>query len=293
MLTHESRGWAPQLRCQYHGWEYASDGRTGRIPDAQCFRPFERENARLHRFRTETCGRLVFVCMEDDGISLADYLGPIARVCRDWFAPPFRQAWLWQTDYPCNWKIVMENALESYHIPYLHQKSFGVMPAEETCQHDLDYRFTTFRTPETYSWISSIQNFMVRSLGQLITNVYTHHHVHPNMTFVSMDVLRMVHRLEPTSATTSRHRIWLYGLRGFRKNPWAWLIAKVLMAFVVKVARQITLEDAAIFADLQKGLQASVHRGVIGTREERVWAFQKYVLDACGREPVHAKNGAG
>jgi phenylpropionate dioxygenase-like ring-hydroxylating dioxygenase large terminal subunit len=286
LLTHAPQGWAPALRCQYHGWEYTPDGRTGRIPDAQCFRPFDRENARLRRFRTETCGQLIFVCLEDDGVSLADYLGAFAQECAHWFAPPFRQAWVWQTNYNANWKIVLENALESYHIPCVHQKSFGVMPAEEACQHELADRHTTFHTRETYSWISAIQNMMVRSLGQPTTNVYTHHHAHPNMIFISMDVLRMVHILEPTSATTSRHRIWLYSLRGFRKNPWAWLIAKILSGFVVRVARQITLEDESIFTDVQKGLEASVFRGVIGTREERIWAFQKFLLKACGREPA-------
>jgi choline monooxygenase len=291
LLTHEPHGWAPQLRCQYHGWEDNADGHTGRIPDAHCFRPFDRENARLHRFRTETCGQLVFVCLENDGVSLDEYLGPFAQECRRWFAPPFRQAWVWQTDYDANWKIVLENSLESYHIPCLHQKSFGVMPPEETCNHDLADRHTTFCTPETYSWISTIQNMLVRSLGQTTTNIYTHHHAHPNMTFISMDVMRMVHVLLPTSATTCRHRVWLYSLRGFRRNPLAWLIAKVLSGFVVRVARQITLEDAGIFADVQKGLQASTCRGVIGTREEHICAFQKYLLNACGREaaPLNGK----
>lgn len=236
-----------------NGWKYTADGRTGRIPDAQCFRPFDRENARLRQFRTETRGQLVFVCLEDDGISLADKLGPFAQECRNWFASPFRKAWVWQIDYNANWKIVLENALGSYHIPCLHQKSFGVVPSEEMCRHELAERHTTFHTPETYSWISAIQNFMVRSLGQPTTNVYTHHHAHPNMTFISMDVLRMAHILEPTSATTCRHWIWLYSLRGFRRNPWAWLVAKVLSAFVVRVARQIALEDAGIFADVRKG----------------------------------------
>lgn len=33
---------------------------------------------------------------------------------------------------------------------------------------------------------------------------------------------------------------------------------------------------------MQRGLEASPHRGVIGTREERIYVFQKYVLDTCG-----------
>ena len=34
-----------------------------------------------------------------------------------------------------------ENSLESYHIPCLHQKTFGVLPPEETSDHDLTERY--------------------------------------------------------------------------------------------------------------------------------------------------------
>ena len=38
-LTDRPRGNAATLKCQYHGWEYTRDGRTGKIPDAKAFRP--------------------------------------------------------------------------------------------------------------------------------------------------------------------------------------------------------------------------------------------------------------
>jgi phenylpropionate dioxygenase-like ring-hydroxylating dioxygenase large terminal subunit len=285
LLTHEPCGHDPRFRCQYHGWEYDRDGGTGRIPDARCFRPWDRANARLHKFRTETCGGLVFVSLADDGPGLEDHLGPFADECRRWYAPPFRLAWTWQADYPANWKVVVENSLESYHIACLHRRSFGVAPPEEVCRHDLAERHTTFRVPETFSWISRVQNLMVRSLGQPTTNVYVHHHAHPNLIFISMDVMRMAQLVVPTSATTTRHRVWVYTLRGTRRNPWAWLVRQALSRLVVKVARQVLLEDAPIFGDVQKGLQASAHPGVIGTREERIYYFQRWLRQACGRRP--------
>jgi hypothetical protein len=51
---------------------------------------------------------------------------------------------------------------------------------------------------------------------------------------------------------------------------------------VTAVTRQIVLEDRAIYPDVQRGLEASRSRGVIGTREERVYVFQRYVRDRCG-----------
>jgi len=45
----------------------------------------------------------------------------------------------------------------------------------------------------------------------------------------------------------------------------------------------VLLEDLRISNDLQRGLPASPHRGVIGAREERVFAFQSYVASRTGQ----------
>jgi phenylpropionate dioxygenase-like ring-hydroxylating dioxygenase large terminal subunit len=276
-LTSEPRGHDEHFRCQYHGWEYQPDGRTAKIPDARCFRPFDRENARLVKFRTESWGDLTFVSLADDGPSLAEQLGPMFAPAGDWQAPRFRFCRMWEWDYQANWKIVVENTLESYHISCLHAKTLGRPPLEEQCEHLLEERYTTFHVPETFGWVSRIQNLLVRSLGGDVTNVYTHHHAHPHLWFVSMDVMRLVQMVLPKSPTTSRHRVWLYTLDGTRQNPRAWLVRPLLRWLVARTARQILLEDAPIFARVQRGMESSRRRGVLGTREERVYVFQKFV----------------
>ena len=75
MLTNEPKGNSPRLRCQYHGWEYDEDGRTGRIPEAKCFAPWERDRAHLPKFRTECCGELIFVSLDPHVCSLETFLG--------------------------------------------------------------------------------------------------------------------------------------------------------------------------------------------------------------------------
>lgn len=40
----------------------------------------------------------------------------------------------------------------------------------------------------------------------------------------------------------------------------------------------IQAEDASIFADQQKGIQASPHAGCIGMREKRIDMFHRYLL---------------
>src|ERR1700722_9739611 len=76
-LTDLPKGNNEHLRCQYHGWEFNKDGKTGQIPEARAFRPWDRENSCLRQFRLETCGELVFVCLSDSAPSLREWLGPL------------------------------------------------------------------------------------------------------------------------------------------------------------------------------------------------------------------------
>jgi nitrite reductase/ring-hydroxylating ferredoxin subunit len=71
LLTEAARGHAPGIACQYHGWEYGVDGRVSKVPDGGCFKPFDRENARLDTVAVATCGELVFVRLAAEGPSLA------------------------------------------------------------------------------------------------------------------------------------------------------------------------------------------------------------------------------
>lgn len=282
MLTDVKKGHDPRFRCQYHGWEYTKGGRTRKIPDAGCFRPFDTENARLQMYRTESCGRMIFVCLAPEGPSLEEFLGPLYHVLQASFEPPFCQHWKWEADYNANWKVVTENSLESYHLACVHPKTFAVIPPEETCEHELTERFTTFRTQETFTWISTIQNWFVGKLGGEKSNIYTHHHIHPNLICTGNDVHRLAILNMPTSATTTRQIAWLFSLEGQRSDPLTKLLNLMLRRIVKYVARTALLEDASILPAVQKGLTASPFRGAIGTREERIYVFQDYVRRSCG-----------
>jgi phenylpropionate dioxygenase-like ring-hydroxylating dioxygenase large terminal subunit len=294
-ITSRARGSMPQLRCQYHGWEFTKDGRTGRIPEAGAFRPFDRENACLRSFRVARCGELLFVGLAADGPSLQEFLSPLYADWATSFGGDFRFAGYWEEDFPCNWKVVLENSLESYHIPCIHQKTFGDYPPESSCAHVLDERYTTFRTRLEDHWVNRRQSWIVRRLGGEVTNYYEHQNIHPHLTYAGLDVNRMAFAVYPTSPTTCRYCVWIFTLRGRRRGPFAWLLARILQGIVRHVATQVLREDGGIYPAVQQGLQASPHRGVIGTREERVYVFQKYVIDRVSAPrvslPVH--DGAG
>jgi choline monooxygenase len=280
-LTHQERGNCDRLRCQYHGWEYKADGYTSHIPEARVFRPMDREMARLTTVRTEMCGDLLFATLDPDAKPLAEFLGPFYDKCQHWFDSSFLFAKRWTTLAPANWKVLTENSVESYHVPMVHKWSFGVAPAEELCQHQLTEHWSTFESDETGALPQRPQRFVARTLGLPISNLYTHHLVYPNVQFVIAQLVRIVVQVIPKTPVTSEQQVWVFTAHGSRKNPWAWWVRTIMRRIVTFESRRILNEDASILQDVQKGLEASRQRGVIGTREERVFAFQQYVLRQC------------
>ena len=294
-LTENLRGHSPRLRCQYHGWEFRQDGGTGKVPDARAFRPWDRENACLRQFRVETCGDLVFVNLSDTGVTLREWIGPLWELWQS-YGGAYRHAATWEEDFPCNWKVVLENSLESYHIPEVHPKTFKEFSPEAISWHELDERFTTYKTIPPNDFAGRAQNWIVRRLGQPVTNEYWHRNLHPHITGASLDSMRMMQCVFPTSPTTCRYRSIFFTLRGHRRSPFAWAVYRLLRVIATSVAKQVFAEDAAIYQAVQKGMTASPHPGVIGTREERIYVFQKYILDHCGQKSdfplvYHQTNG--
>ena len=278
-LAVEPRGRTGRLRCRYHGWEFDRDGHTGKIPDARAFRPWDRENSCLRPFRVDACGELVFVNLSDTPVSLREWVGPLWDVWSAGYGGDYRYAATWEKDFPCNWKVVLENSLESYHIPQVHPKTFKTFPEEANAWHELTERFTSFKTVPPDEFATRAERWIARRLGVEPVNEYWHRVLHPHATGSLLTSFRMMQCVFPTGPRTCRYRCIFFTLRGRRRGPFAWALYRMLRVIATYVGKQVFAEDASIYEGVQRGLEASPHRGVIGTREERIHVFQKYVLD--------------
>ena len=282
LLTDAARGHAPGIACQYHGWEYGVDGRVSKVPDGGCFKPFDRENARLDTFAVAPCGELVFVRLAAEGPSLREYLGEWFDRVAAAFAAPYACNWRYAADFACNWKIPVENTVETYHLPSVHPTTlggFGMIP-EEAQKHYLENRSTTLifdmgrdtplmqRQRRIAGWLG----------GGTDTAAYVHHHVFPNLVFTFADLYTYCQVYLPTGAATSRTQAWMFSLDGTKRNPFARVMARLVARHGIQANEAIQREDASVFAAVQRGLAATPFKGCLGTREERIWCFHQYLL---------------
>jgi phenylpropionate dioxygenase-like ring-hydroxylating dioxygenase large terminal subunit len=178
--------------------------------------------------------------------------------------------------------VGIENLLESYHIPSLHPKTFGNYPKEENIVHEMNDRWTSFCTNELHPWVKDGAGRTARALGLPFEGTYTQYHVYPNLVFILLGIFSLAKVVVPTSPTTSQAIIRVYAPYGPKRTPLAWISARLNAMVARHGARKILEEDASIFKDAQRGLETSEAAGVIGRREERVWAFQDWILRHCG-----------
>jgi choline monooxygenase len=126
------------LRCGYHGWSYALDGRLVGTPEVDGVEFFDRGTMGMFPLRLETWEDLIFVNFDPEAIALSEWLGEIPAQARGF---RFQGAQLAERrDYVinCNWKVYVDNYLEGYHIPVAHP---GLMREIDYTQ----YRAITYR----------------------------------------------------------------------------------------------------------------------------------------------------
>jgi nitrite reductase/ring-hydroxylating ferredoxin subunit len=130
-------GSAQELKCPFHGWSWNLDGTNKSIPCQWDFSHVDRSRMSLPEARVELLGGFVFINMDPDAPTLAEYFG--AEIMKHFDAWKLEDRYIYlhvQKSYPANWKLVIEAFMESYHILDTHPQ---VVPAvaDINAQYDI------------------------------------------------------------------------------------------------------------------------------------------------------------
>jgi choline monooxygenase len=119
----EAQGCARQFRCPYHGWTYGIDGALKGMVEFDGVCDFERSANGLIPVHVDTWENFVFVNLDPDAGSLANFLGGIPPIV----VPLQLKKKLRYFDrrtytLQCNWKVYVDNYLDGgYHVPHAHK----------------------------------------------------------------------------------------------------------------------------------------------------------------------------
>jgi nitrite reductase/ring-hydroxylating ferredoxin subunit len=107
------------IRCPYHAWRYALDGRLVEVVDRHEF-PDLPDDLHLADVRVDTWGGFVFVNLDADAEPLLDFLDPLPTLLAPYQLERLRFRAYLSTVLPANWKVVVDAFNEGYHVQGTH-----------------------------------------------------------------------------------------------------------------------------------------------------------------------------
>lgn len=135
------------FQCPYHAWAYDLDGaclgtplftRQAQIPEDQRgvfdmsdVTAFDKADHGLYPVRVDSWGCLVFVCLDPEAAPLADELGDLPQRLVDHRLEEHRLLRRAEYSIAANWKLVAENFMEYYHLPWVHPGLVKVSPMKD------------------------------------------------------------------------------------------------------------------------------------------------------------------
>ena len=115
-LIHPPGYGAQPFRCAYHAWQYEPDGllRQAPLSDPSCI-----PHKQLQAYPTANLGGLLFADLRGHQPELTAARGVLDKIgfALAPGAAPFHRA---SMPHQANWKLMVENVLEAYHVSFLH-----------------------------------------------------------------------------------------------------------------------------------------------------------------------------
>lgn len=305
---HADAGGNRQLKCRYHGWIFNGEGLPCAIPRKPLIAEITPETLgryRLSRWHVRTLGPLVFIKKERTGETLAeddfaqqlgDYAEPLAQLaaaCGETVE---------HTDYvvQANWKLVVENTLEGYHVDCVHPntiKKLGMAglvkntksdaPADGEANDPANQKGSRFSfagqnsavfssiAPEVAAKMDRTYKFLATRPQKI--DGYRHYYFFPNFVFASTRGESFsLQRVLPIDEKTTQLTSYLFatsGLGDLTKMEQA--LRKQFYQSAGEFVQAIFAEDAAICEQVQRSVGFAEGAGVLSDEEQRICAFHE------------------
>ncbi len=131
----QGRGSSRRLVCPYHHWSYDLEGRLAGAPRMDEHASFRKGDCRLPEFATEEWFGFLFVNLSDEPSPLAPRLEPLAARIANYHMEEMKLRYVADEVWHTNWKCLIENFMEGYHLSPLHRTTLAPINPTKLCTH--------------------------------------------------------------------------------------------------------------------------------------------------------------
>lgn len=293
--------------CPYHAWTFELDGKLKACPEMHEAEAFSREEMGLAQYRSAVWNGFIFVNLDgtagpfEKGMEeITEDLAPYALekmkvvVAREW-------------DCEFNWKVLVENFMESYHHLGIHHKTLQpMMPARNTWTERERRRYVRCHLPYKAEVLRQVAEREAKGAADLGFPVlqglreeqkkeWALFLIHPSMLLATTEDRVIWYRIQPlgpdriTLLTTTLAAPEVPDLPG----------AEAMIAAQAEMLYAFHLEDMEVCTAVQRGLYADAWKpGRLSHLEMPVWLFHRYlaarirgVWPTDDREPAPGQQG--
>jgi phenylpropionate dioxygenase-like ring-hydroxylating dioxygenase large terminal subunit len=274
------------LVCPYHNWTFGLDGRVKGCAEMHLCEGFRPREYGLAEFRSELWEGFVFVNLSGGARPLAEQLAALSPLVAPWrmgdLEVVIEQSW----DCPFNWKVMVENWMESYHHLGIHHDTLQpMMPAKDTWTEGEQPHFIRSHLPLRPGLVHELED--LRARGEVVPGFielegltaaqraeWGLHLGLPCFMFLVTSDRVIWYRLEPIDADRCRLLTTTLVSRAARAAP----DFEQRLASEAELLRGFHVQDMQVCSAVQRGLRSSAFRGGrLSHLEMPVWLIQRYV----------------
>jgi phenylpropionate dioxygenase-like ring-hydroxylating dioxygenase large terminal subunit len=258
------------IRCPYHGWVYGLDGSLKAVPAEASFPGLKKEEYGLKPLDIEVCLGFVFVRFRSVGPSVAERLAPylpeLAHYRLEEMVPCGEQ---WNGDYDVDWKNVIDNYLEGYHVPAGHPglyRLFGSRYDAEAREGYVSRAMHWLRDKPSDNWSERHYQKLLPEATHLPEDrrrAWSYYTLLPNLGLDLYPDMIDFFQLIPTGPGKCRVRGRSYRLPGSEQRE---LRAAQFLNY--RINSQVQREDDDLVRSVQAGLASESYSGGILSEKE-------------------------
>jgi len=289
------------LHCPYHAWVYGLDGQclgtsmfrnekivdtvpsNGGETDLSDTALFDKKNYGLLPLSVQTWGFLVFVNLSAQTTPLEEWLGDIPQKFQSHVLENWEIFGEKNYDVASNYKLIEENFMEYYHLPFVHPELTNVSRMEDHHRSQGTGMYTGMLTTPVSRDVDSVWLNLPAAHGLNKEHLEAAYHIciFPNVTITILPNHAFCMITDPICANQTRERTFLLTTPGTLDNE----SHTSMFLELVKFWDMVNTQDLGIVERVQLGLSNTAFTGgrMCPKFEEPLHRYQNWVADRmCG-----------
>jgi len=282
LVSAESGSCGHAIRCPYHGWTYGFDGSLKAIAAEKTFPAIDKAEFGLKAIEIEEFLGFVFVRFKPGGVSIAERFAPYRAEMEAYrTAEMVSRGTGWQCDIAVDWKNLIDNYLEGYHVPTGHpglQRMFGNSYSAEAQPTGVSRQVGIIRERLSENWSERMYQRVAplpEHLPEARRRAWCYYTLLPNMALDFYPEQVTSFEVLPTGPGKCRLRARRWAL----PDPDRRSRAAQYLSF--RINSQVQREDEALVASVQQGLRSRGYSfGIFSEKEAALRQLHEMVRQA-------------